>query len=54
MLGPPQLLWLDQGLALEWVFGGLMISYARNWSLKQHLFYAILGFALSEALGSSV
>merc|ERR1712071_457036 len=35
------------------VFGSLIIGYARNPSLKQQLFsYAILGFALSEALGS--
>merc|ERR1711942_39052 len=34
------------------VFGNLVIGYARNPSLKQQLFsYAILGFALSEAMG---
>ena len=34
------------------VFGNLIIGYARNPSLKQQLFsYAILGFALSEAMG---
>ncbi|XP_049998339.1 ATP synthase F(0) complex subunit C1, mitochondrial-like [Alexandromys fortis] len=34
------------------VFGSLIIGYARNLSLKQQLFsYAILGFALSEAMG---
>nr|CAD7406574.1 unnamed protein product [Timema poppensis] len=34
------------------VFGSLIIGYARNPSLKQQLFsYAILGFALSEAMG---
>ena len=34
------------------VFGSLVIGYARNPSLKQQLFtYAILGFALSEAMG---
>ena len=34
------------------VFGRLIIGYARNPSLKQQLFsYAILGFALSEAMG---
>ncbi|KAB0401850.1 hypothetical protein E2I00_010831 [Balaenoptera physalus] len=34
------------------VFGSLITGYARNLSLKQQLFsYAILGFALSEAMG---
>merc|ERR1711974_175485 len=34
------------------VFGSLIIGYARNPSLKPQLFsYAILGFALSEAMG---
>ena len=34
------------------VFGNLIIGYARNPPLKQQLFsYAILGFALSEAIG---
>ena len=34
------------------VFGSLIVGYARNPSLKQQLFsYAILGFALSEAMG---
>ena len=34
------------------VFGSLTVGYARNPSLKQQLFsYAILGFALSEAMG---
>merc|ERR1711928_206384 len=34
------------------IFGSLIIGYARNPSLKQQLFsYAILGFALSEAMG---
>jgi F-type H+-transporting ATPase subunit c len=33
------------------VFGSLITGYARNPSLKQQLFgYAILGFALSEAI----
>ena len=33
-------------------FGNLIIGYARNPSLKQQLFtYAILGFAISEAMG---
>ncbi|KAL4678254.1 hypothetical protein H8959_020928, partial [Pygathrix nigripes] len=30
------------------VFGNLIIGYARNPSLKQQLFYPILGFALWE------
>ena len=34
------------------MFGSLVIGYARNPSLKAQLFsYAILGFALSEAMG---
>ncbi|XP_048728858.1 ATP synthase lipid-binding protein, mitochondrial isoform X1 [Ostrea edulis] len=34
------------------VFGSLIIGYARNPSLKNNLFtYAVLGFALSEAMG---
>uniref|UniRef100_A0A8C6QEX7 ATP synthase lipid-binding protein n=1 Tax=Nannospalax galili TaxID=1026970 RepID=A0A8C6QEX7_NANGA len=34
------------------VFGSLIIGYARNPSLKQQFIsYAILGFALSEAMG---
>ncbi|XP_006887749.1 PREDICTED: ATP synthase F(0) complex subunit C1, mitochondrial-like [Elephantulus edwardii] len=43
------------GAGIRTVFGGLIIGYARNPSLpslKQQLFsYAILGFALSEAMG---
>merc|ERR1712179_76670 len=40
------------GAGIGTVFGSLMIGYARNPSLKQQLFsYAILGFALSEAMG---
>ena len=31
-------------------FGSLIIGYVRNQSLKQQLFYAILGFALWEAM----
>ena len=51
MLGLPELVWLNKGLALA-VFGSLIIGYARNPPLKQQLFsYAILGFALSEAMG---
>merc|ERR1711937_1130853 len=37
---------------IDSVFSSLIIGYARNPSLKQQLFsYAILGFALSEAMG---
>ncbi len=40
------------GAGIGNVFGNLIIGYARNPSLKQQLFsYAILGFALSEAMG---
>lgn len=40
------------GVGIGVVFGCLMLSYARNPSLKQQLFtYAILGFALAEAMG---
>uniref|UniRef100_A0A8C3XQ31 ATP synthase lipid-binding protein n=1 Tax=Chelydra serpentina TaxID=8475 RepID=A0A8C3XQ31_CHESE len=40
------------GAGIGTVFGSLIIGYARNPSLKQQLFsYAILGFALSEAMG---
>ncbi|VDO33765.1 unnamed protein product [Heligmosomoides polygyrus] len=40
------------GAGIVSVFGALVIGYARNPSLKQQLFsYAILGFALSEAMG---
>merc|ERR1712013_762802 len=40
------------GAGIGPVFGSLIIGYARNPSLKQQLFsYAILGFALSEAMG---
>jgi F0F1-type ATP synthase membrane subunit c/vacuolar-type H+-ATPase subunit K len=43
--------WLALGLGLG-LFGGiLVIVYARKPSLKQQLFYAILGSALSEAVG---
>ena len=39
------------GAGIGTVFGSLIIGYARNPSLKQQLFtYAILGFALSEAI----
>merc|ERR1712002_739683 len=40
------------GAGIGTVFGSLVIGYARNPSLKQQLFqFAILGFALSEAMG---
>jgi len=40
------------GMGIGVVFGCLMLAYARNPSLKQQLFsYAILGFALAEAMG---
>nr|XP_054108379.1 ATP synthase F(0) complex subunit C2, mitochondrial-like [Callithrix jacchus] len=40
------------GAGIGTVFGSVIIGYARNPSLKQQLFsYAILGFALSEAMG---
>jgi len=39
------------GAGIGTVFAGLIQGYARNPSLKQQLFtYAILGFALSEAM----
>ena len=39
------------GVGVGTVFGSLIVGYARNPSLKQQLFtYAILGFALSEAI----
>ena len=40
------------GAGIGYVFGSLMKSYSRNPSLKNGLFtYAILGFALTEAMG---
>lgn len=40
------------GIGIGVVFGALIIGYARNPSLKAQVFsYAILGFALSEAMG---
>uniref|UniRef100_A0A2K5NEL1 ATP synthase lipid-binding protein n=1 Tax=Cercocebus atys TaxID=9531 RepID=A0A2K5NEL1_CERAT len=40
------------GAGIGTVFGSLIIGYAGNPSLKQQLFsYAILGFALWEAMG---
>jgi F-type H+-transporting ATPase subunit c len=43
---------IEFNLGIGTVFGSLVVAYARNPSLKQQLFsYAILGFALSEAMG---
>ena len=43
---------LGSGAGIGTVFGSLIIGYARNPSLKPQLFsYAIMGFALSEAMG---
>lgn len=40
------------GIGVGIVFGALILGVARNPSLKSQLFsYAILGFALSEAVG---
>lgn len=40
------------GMGVGVVFGSLISAYARNPSLKNDLFrYAILGFALTEAVG---
>ncbi|CDW60846.1 ATP-synt C domain containing protein [Trichuris trichiura] len=40
------------GAGIGTIFGSLVIAYARNPALKNNLFsYAILGFALSEAIG---
>lgn len=39
------------GAGIGTIFGSLISGYSRNPSLKQQLFaYAILGFALSEAI----
>lgn len=43
---------LFPGVGIGIVFNGLMMGYSRNPTLKQQLFsYAILGFALTEAMG---
>uniref|UniRef100_A0A2I3T5R8 ATP synthase lipid-binding protein n=1 Tax=Pan troglodytes TaxID=9598 RepID=A0A2I3T5R8_PANTR len=43
---------VGSGATIGIAFGSLIIGYSRNPSLKQQLFsYAILGFALSEAMG---
>ncbi|XP_045207928.1 uncharacterized protein LOC123559874 [Mercenaria mercenaria] len=40
------------GAGIGSVFGSMCIAFARNPSMKQQLFaYAILGFALAEAMG---
>ena len=40
------------GVGVGLVFAALIIGYSRNPALKQELFnYAILGFALTEAIG---
>lgn len=40
------------GVGIGIVFGSLLIGYSRNPNLKRELFaYAILGFALTEAMG---
>nr|CAD7587884.1 unnamed protein product [Timema genevievae] len=40
------------GMGIGVVFGSLILGYARNPTLKQQLFsYAIIGFALTEAMG---
>merc|ERR1711909_104807 len=40
------------GAGIGSIFGSMCIAFARNPSLKQQLFtYAILGFALAEAMG---
>lgn len=40
------------GIGIGTVFAALIQGYSRNPSLKQQIFsYAILGFALSEAMG---
>lgn len=43
---------VGSGAGVGIVFGSLLISYSRNPGLQQQLFqYAILGFALTEAVG---
>lgn len=40
------------GMGIGIVFGSLLLAYARNPKIKRELFaYAILGFALTEAMG---
>lgn len=43
--------WCDWFGSFGIVFGSFILGYARNPSLKQQLFCAILGFTLSEAIG---
>ncbi|KAK7802092.1 LOW QUALITY PROTEIN: hypothetical protein U0070_006195, partial [Myodes glareolus] len=42
---------VGSGAGIGTVLGSLIVGYARNPSLKHQLFYAILDFALSEAVG---
>jgi len=43
---------IGAGVGVGVVFGSLLVSVSRNPSLKNELFqYAILGFALTEAVG---
>lgn len=43
---------IGAGAGIGTVFGSLIIGYARNPRLQKQLFsYAILGFALTEAMG---
>ena len=43
---------IGAGIGIGVVFGSLIIGVSRNPSLKSQLFaYAILGFALAEAIG---
>lgn len=43
---------LSTGIGIGTVFAALIQGYSRNPSLKQQMFsYAILGFALAEAMG---
>ena len=43
---------IGAGAGIGIVFAGLLVAYARNPGLQKTLFsYAILGFALTEAMG---
>ncbi|XP_070259809.1 ATP synthase F(0) complex subunit C2, mitochondrial-like [Myotis yumanensis] len=44
---------IGAGAGIGTAFGSIIMGYARNPSLKQQLSDAILGFALSEAMGLS-
>ena len=42
----------EAGIGIGLVFGLLLVAYAKNPQIKRELFaYAILGFALTEAMG---